>query len=216
MKHAKPSDLTSGMTAPSSHGSALEDPQRLGLKPVTATALDPFIRRLLFDGCMVTRALRDHASAQVKVSVEEQAHVRVPTPSAALLELRAGSCAVRRRVAITIDRSAAPALHAESFVVPDRLPEGFLASLARSTDGIGMMLENLRVPARRDLVGFGLSDGVPWRPRLDIAPVLVRVYRIVADAGPAILINEAFLLEATHGQLRLANVASARTCRARE
>lgn len=186
----------------------MEDPQRFGLRPLNSTVLDPFLRELLLDDCVVTRALRDHASAEVKVSVEEQVHAPVPAPCAPLLEVRAGSRAVRRRVSISVGQSAAPALLAESFIVPDRLPTGFLSSLATSAEGIGVMLENLKAAACRDLLCMGLSDGVPWRPRLDAGPVVVRLYRIVADASPAILINEAFLLETVHGRLRLANAAS--------
>jgi chorismate-pyruvate lyase len=185
----------------------VENPQRCGLRPLDATALDPFLRALVLEDRMVTRALRDHASAEIKVSVEEQTQVPVPSSCASLLKVSAGSPAVRRRVAIAVDRSPAPALLAESLIVPDRLPPEFLASLAASAEGIGIMLESFQTPVRRDLLCCGLSEGVPWRPGFDVGPVALRRYRIVAEASPAILITEAFLLEAADGRLRLANVA---------
>ncbi len=181
----------------------MEDLQLFGLNPLNASRLDSFLRGLLFDDCVITRALQNHVVAKVRVSVEEQVRAPVPARYAPLLEVRSGFRAVRRRVAIKVDGSAAPMLLAESFVIPERLPAGFLASLATRAEGIGVTLEDLQVPARRDLVCWGLSDVVPWRPRFDVGPVVVRLYRFVTDTRPVILMYEAFLVEVVRGRMSL-------------
>jgi chorismate-pyruvate lyase len=192
-----------------SHAKAVEaGPWRLKLSPLKNTALDPFLRKLLQDDCLTTRALRDFTSAEIKVSVEEQVEENVSDSYASLLEIQDGSRVVRRRVVISVDGSAEPALFAESFVFPERLPTSFLASLATSTEGIGVTLQDLQVPARREMLALGLADGVQWRPHCEVGPVVVRQYRIVAGCLPAILINEAFPIETAPGQLHLANVTA--------
>lgn len=181
----------------------MEDPRIFGLNPVEFTTLEPFLRALLLDDRVVTRALGHHASAEVMVKIQEQRNISVDLPLASLLDMQAGSPAVRRRVSIHIGQSAAPTLLAESFVVVERLPPDVVGSLATSGKGIGEVLYDLGIPTRRELVCLGASDYVPWRP--DLGPAVVRFYRIVADTLPAILIKEAFLLEVRTGQLRLGN-----------
>ena len=187
----------------------VDDPSSLGLTPLDVSTLDPFLRGVLLDDCVVTRALRAHASAEVKVSVEEQVDVRVSFHRD--LPVGGGSRLARSapRVSIALDRSPAPTLFAESFVVADRLPPGILASMATSGKGIGEVLEDLGIPTRREVLCLGVSDGVPWRSQLDVGPAVVRLYRIVANRCPAILINEAFLVNVVRGQMRLADAAFA-------
>lgn len=181
----------------------MEDPQRFGLKPLHLATLEPFLRGLLLDDRVVTHTLGDHALAEVIVKIEEQREVAVDLPIASLLEVEAGSPGVRRRVSIYVGQSPTPTLLAESFVVAERLPPEVVASLATSGKGIGEVLDDMKVPTRRELVCLGASDHVPWRPRPDLGPAAVRLYRILANGLPAILIKEAFLVEVGAGQLRL-------------
>ena len=190
----------SGGTVP-----VLADPRRFGLTRVALPALDPFLRGLLVNDGLVTRALEDRASAEVRVSVVDQGRAPVPAALRPLLEVGRRCDAVRRQVTIGPKHCPGPSILAESFIVPDRLPPHFLASLARNEEGIGATLQELQLPTRREVVCYGLSAAVPWADESAVGQVLVRLYRIVADAGPAIFISEAFVLESAPGLLRLAN-----------
>lgn len=184
----------------------LAGPHAFGLRPVALTTLDPFLRTLLFNDGLVSRALEAHTLADVQVSLHDQDRASVPAARAALLEVGDASEAVRRRVAIGLEQSAAPAILAESYIIADRLPAAFLALLPKNAGGIGATLEALQVETRRDLPCFGLDAGVAWRDGSTEAKALVRLYRILAGNRPAILITEAFILESRRGMFRLANV----------
>ncbi len=177
-----------------------ERPPRLG--EVEVASLDPFLRGLLFTDGTVTRALAVGTLCPVAVEPVGQAEVPVPAAAAEQLEVEPGVDSVRRRVRIVA--GAAPVLWAESFILPERLPPGFMGLLAGAPDGIGQSLQRVALESSRELLWFGLDRAPEWAGEAAGAETLCRLYRIVSERQPAIVIAESFAVERRDGSLRLA------------
>jgi chorismate-pyruvate lyase len=177
------------------------------LREVEVEALDPQLRSLLFTDGTVTRALGAQALAPVAVERLGQDHVPLPATAATALEAAAGEESIRRRVGIGVGEPAIPVLWAESYMITERLPEGFLGLLDSAPDGIGQSLQRVSLESSRELLWFGL-DAVPeWAPSAgDDAAHLRRLYRIVSSRQPAILISESFAVERRLGSYHLAGL----------
>jgi chorismate-pyruvate lyase len=183
-----------------------ERPLRLGT--VAIEALDPFLRSLLFTDGTVTRALGVQLLAPVAVERLDQAPVAMPAAVAGCLEAPVEEESIRRRVSIGVGAPATPVLWAESFMLPERLPPGFFGLLDGAPDGIGQSLQRVSLESNRELCWFGL-DAVPeWVPAGATAATatLHRLYRIVSDGMPAILISEYFAVARVGDTYRLAGV----------
>jgi chorismate-pyruvate lyase len=165
-----------------------------GIREVEIERLDPFLRGLLFTDGTVTRALGAQALAPVQVECLGQSWASMPDRIAGLLDAERGTEAVRRRVSIGVACGSGPVLWAESFMLPDRLPDGFLGQLDEAPDGIGQSIQHVSLESSRELLWFGL-DAVPeWATAVRGAAdgTLRRLYRIVSGGNPAILISEHF------------------------
>lgn len=182
-----------------------ERPPRLG--EVGIEALEPFLRTLLFTDGTVTRTLGAHLLAPVVVAPIDQAPVAMPAGVARSLEAATAEESIRRRVSIGVGEPAVPLLWAESFMVPDRLPPGFLGLLGAAPDGIGQSLQRFSLESSRELCWFGLEPVPPWAPGAE-GTTLRRLYRIVSAGQPAILISEYFAVERRDGVYHLAGVDS--------
>ena len=167
---------------------------------VHVSELDAFLRGLLFTDGTVTRALEVHMLDQVTVEVLDQTRDTLPARAAAHLEATPGAECLRRRVTMTA--SAAPlGVWAESFILPDRLPPGFLAVLGGAPQGIGESIQGVRLESARDLLSFRLDHPPGWA--VGCAPattVLTRLYRVITSGTPALLIAEMFAVEHRDGQ----------------
>ena len=179
------------------------------LEPLAGARLEPFLRSLLVHPGVMARALAAHARTKVNVTVRDQRPVAIPPATATLLRVVAHSEAIRRRVDIGLAHAAGAAITAESFMIPRRLPPDFFVHLSTSDEGIGGVLADLRLMTCRELLRFGLASRVPWDASGGSVQVLIRQYRIVVSDHPAILITEAFTVEVSSGQLRLANASRA-------
>lgn len=167
------------------------------IREVGIEALDPFLRNLLFTDGTVTRALGAQTLAPVAVERIGQSPIALEAGVAECLEALVGEEAIGRWVGIGIGAPAIPVLWAESFMVPDRLPPGFLGLLESAPDGIGQSLQRVSLESSRELLWFGLDALPEWAGE---APgkstcALRRLYRIVSDGRPAILISEYFAVE---------------------
>jgi chorismate-pyruvate lyase len=162
------------------------------LREVEPTALDPFLRLLLFSDGSVTRTLAVHDLKPVVVRLLEQTS-SAAAEDATALAAEPGEPVVRRRIAI------APDVFAESNLVPARLPATFLPTLASSRGGIGEALDRCALEVRRELLWFGLCDVPAWAPPL-AGEALLRCYRIVSGGQPAILIREGFGVRSASGR----------------
>jgi len=186
----------------------LQDERPPHLGEVEIEALDPFLRSLLFTDGTVTRALAVQMLAPVAVARIDQSQLPPPADAAAWLEVPAAAETVRRRVGIGIGSPAVPVLWAESFMAPDRLPPGFIGLLDSAPDGIGQSLQRFSLESSRELCWYGL-DAVPaWAPAGAGTPdgTLRRLYRIVNEGRPAILISEYFAVARRGGTLQLAGL----------
>jgi chorismate-pyruvate lyase len=176
------------------------------LADVDIVGLDPFLRGLLFTDGTVSRALEAHTLSRVTVAPVEQVSARVAEPSAGYLDVEAGRECLRRRVTMRIaDRHLA--VWAESYIVPERLPSQFEATLGQTPQGIGGSLQRLKLESARELLCFGLAARPAWAEPDASARTLARVYRIVTQAQPALLITEHFALERRLGRHQLVGSA---------
>jgi chorismate-pyruvate lyase len=169
-------------------------------------AMDPHLRALLFTDGTVTRTLEVSALSPVAVTVERQQEVAVGTEVAGHLEVPGGSPAIERRVTISLESSAAPAIWAESHIVAERLPAGFLGVLEGCRDGIGESLQQVKLESWREMLWFGIDATPTWGDgsRIEVEIALHRLYRVIAKARPAMLISECFAVERTGRAYRLA------------
>ncbi|HTA34882.1 MAG TPA: chorismate pyruvate-lyase family protein [Solirubrobacteraceae bacterium] len=172
------------------------------LADVDIVGLDPFLRGLLFTDGTVSRALEAHTLSRVTVAPVEQVTTRVRQPAAGYLAVGEGRRCLRRRVTMHIaDRHLA--VWAESYILPERLPSQFEATLGETPQGIGGSLQQLKLESSRELLCFGLAPPPAWAEPGASASTLARVYRIVTQAQPALLITEHFALQRRHGRYRL-------------
>lgn len=172
------------------------------LDDVNIAHLDPFLRGLLFTDGTVSRALEAQRLSPVAVEAVEQVHAPVPARIARYLDVDEADDCVRRRVIMTSPGTRL-SVWAESYVVPDRLPDAFVGSLGDSSQGIGGTLRRLKLEDWRELLWFGLGPAPLWSRASPAAMTLTRFYRIITQERPALVISEAFGVEMHLGQYRL-------------
>lgn len=180
-----------------------ERPPHLG--DVDLVAMDPSLRNLLFTDGTVTRTLEVQALSRVFVEVVSQARRLVSGPAATHLYVPDGMDSVRRRVIIGTEASTMPVIWAESHIVPSRLPPDFLRVLDDSPDGIGESLQQVKLESWRELLWFGLDSPPSWSGMLpEPEPtVLKRLYRVITQNKPALLITESFAIQQLSGTYHL-------------
>jgi chorismate-pyruvate lyase len=164
------------------------------LREINLAELEPFLRGLLFTDGTVTRALEVQALSPVSVEVTDQIDIAVSGQIAAHLEVPGGTESVRRRVLIGTGEPMAPAIWAESHIVPGRLPGGFLNVLRGAPDGIGESLQRVELESWREMLWFGIDSHPAWSGvDSDVSsPVITRLYRVITGGLPALLISESF------------------------
>jgi chorismate-pyruvate lyase len=181
------------------------------LAEVEIGALDPFLRGLLFTDGTVSRALEAHTLSRVTVTALEQVTAPAPAPASAYLRLEKHGECVRRRVTMHIGGERL-AVWAESYIVLERLPSRFVATLGATPQGIGGSLQQLKLESARELLCFGLAPPPRWAHRRASRSTLTRVYRIITQGRPALLITEHFALEMRSGLYHLVGCADAAGC----
>ncbi|MDQ3932997.1 MAG: chorismate pyruvate-lyase family protein [Actinomycetota bacterium] len=175
-----------------------------GLETIDVARLDAFLRSLLFTDGTITRALEVQALATVEVEVISQGETRLTDGTAHHLGAFEGDVCLQRRVSMR-SGDAAIGVWAESWIVPERLPGGFLGILGQSRQGIGQSMQGLHLESWRELLWFRLGHPPGWAddgypPDCD---TLVRRYRVITGGVPAILIAEWFAVGERDGQYRL-------------
>jgi len=180
-----------------------QDQRPAGVREVEIDLLDPFLRNLLFTDGTVTRALEVQTLAPVLVTRLSQTEVSpVPAEVAGYLETDEDEVAIRRRVGIAAGGDAAAAILAESHILPDRLPPGFLGLLDGAPDGIGQSLQRIALESYRELLWLGLDAAPAWAA-VPGGETIRRLYRIVSGRQAAILISESFAVRWRAGRYRL-------------
>lgn len=180
------------------------------LRDVALSALSPALRILLFTDGTVTRTLEAQTLSRVTVQVVGQTRHPMDADVSGQLQVAAQREAVRRRVTIGFGGFATPVIWAESHIVPERLPDGFLGLLSDTPDGIGESLQQIQLEGWREMLWFGLDAAPQWDVlAAEATPVfLTRLYRVVTDGKPALLIRESFAVEEDAGVYRLLTPAS--------
>lgn len=182
----------------------LQDERPGHLGEIHLPDLDPTLRCLLFTDGTVTRTLEVQALSPITVEVVAEAGVPAPEHVADHLGVPRGIESVQRRVAIGTD-PAMPVMWAESHLIPHRLPPAFLDALGDTADGIGGSLQQVRLESRRDMLWFGLDVAPEWsndRSRSG-STTLTRLYRVITESRPALLISESFAVQRREGIYRL-------------
>ncbi|KFG72427.1 chorismate--pyruvate lyase family protein [Streptomyces mutabilis] len=98
------------------------------------------------------------------------------------LEIGGEPC-IRRRVTLNGASSGRTYVRALSYLYPPRLPAPFLEELSRPGSSLGTQILRSRIPSRRELI---------W-VRRGADSVYSRLYRIIVQDRPAILIQEDFV-----------------------
>jgi chorismate-pyruvate lyase len=173
------------------------------LTSLEVVALDPQLRGLLFTDGTVTRALEAQTLCHVAVDVVEQSQTKLPAQAAHYLDVNAASSCLRRRVTMTTGESSGPVVWAESHILPERLPTGFLGLLDNTPHGIGGSIEQTKLESRRELLWFRLGRPPSWAGISSPSDsAVIRLYRIITGDRPALLISEAFAVELRAGVYR--------------
>jgi chorismate-pyruvate lyase len=184
-----------------------QDEAAADLRAVEVARLDPFLRGLLFTDGTVSRALEAQTLTPVAIEAIEQTRTPAPARAARYLDVPSAQECIMRRVVMTI-AGPSPSVWAESYVVPGRLPADFVGVLDSSSHGIGGSLQQLRLESWRELLWFGLGAPPEWAgEEVPAATTLTRVYRIITNGLPALLISEAFAVEMHLGEYRLAGTS---------
>lgn len=178
-------------------------PPHLG--DVELVAMDPALRNLLFTDGTVTRTLEVHALSPVSVDVVAQSPAFASGNVASCLEVPDGIESIQRRVIIGTHGSLLPVIWAESYIVPSRLPAGFLGLLEDTPDGIGESLQRVKLESWREMLWFGLDSAPSWSELIPESEptILTRLYRVITQGRPALLIQESFAITHQAGTYRL-------------
>ncbi len=180
---------------------ALQHANAAGPPNLELAALDPLLRTLLFTDGTVTRVLEAHTLCDVAVELVEQTRMRLSAQAAGHLNVGDATECLRRRVTMGAGKSV-PLVWAESHILPSRLPAGFLGLLESAPNGIGGSIEHARIESRRELLWFRLGKPPQWATAPAQTSSIVRLYRIVTNGQPALLIYEAFAVERQSGMYR--------------
>lgn len=166
------------------------------LRDIPLAAIEPSLRTLLFTDGTVTRTLEAQELSGVFVDVFDQQNSLVSGDVAGQLIVPEGTKSVQRRVVIGTEASVLPMIWAESHIVPSRLPKGFLGLLGDAPEGIGESLQQVRLESWREMLWFGLDSPPEWGGEVPHTPtVLKRLYRVITQGRPALLISESFAVE---------------------
>jgi len=208
LRGSRPDAAATGASIVGRHFLAQEErPGRVGA--VEVERLDPFLRGLLFTDGTVTRALEVQMLAPVAVEPLEQSKGSIPAALSEHLEVEGDEESIRRRVRIGTD-AGEPVLWAESYLLLDRLPPGFMGLLDSAPDGIGQSLQRVALESYRELLWLGFDDLPAWAgDAAAVEATIRRLYRIVSGRQATILISESFAVCRRGDTYHLAAVAEA-------
>ncbi len=178
----------------------MQDERPPELSELDIVQLDPCLRTLLFTDGTVTRTLEVQSLRPARIEVVDQQTCAVSGHTARYLGLSDGDDCVRRRIEMFVGEFEAPAVRAESHIVPGRLPAEFLGLLAKSPEGLGEALERLMVESTRQLLWFGLGQPPEWSKTTPGSEVLTRRYRVTTHGQVALVIAESFAVEVSSGR----------------
>ena len=161
---------------------------------VNLRALSPFQRALLVVDGTVTKLIEAYTMEPVVVTRLRQERQQLPEEHF-WLEAVAATTVVLREVLLRGQYSGRLFAHAASLIVPERLGEEEIQKLEVDGQGLGRILLNSRRETRREVLWYGRECPVelpdPIRS-LQGMEFISRLYRIIMDQRPIMLINERF------------------------
>ena len=161
---------------------------------INVTDLLPYQRALLVCDGTITSLIEALTLEPITVDLHQQSIVPASVAHACLLKISPTTTVMRRRVIIRGSESGQAYAYAESLLIPDRLPIGFLTALRENPRGLGSALCGAMVNNRRELLWFGRINALNWPGDLSPPlPMTTRTYQLVIDNHPAILISEHFV-----------------------
>ena len=168
------------------------------LSGVNLRALTPFQRALLVIDGTVTKFIEAYVMEPITVRIIGQ-HQHHLSARHIWLEAEVGMTVIGREVVLEGGYSGVLHAHALSLVVPERLPQAALDQLGENPGGLGRILLDNRLEARREVLWYGreMSGSLPAAIRSRMpGGCLTRTYRIITGGHPVMLIHERFPLEA--------------------
>ncbi len=163
------------------------------LLDVNVGDLLPHQRAFLVCDGTITSLIEAFTLEPLTVDLQEEALVPASAEYAYLLAVSPATAVVRRRVLIRGSESCQVYAYAESMLLPDRLPVGFLRTVYEDPRGLGSALCRAMVSSRRELLWFGRITSLGWPDYpLPSLPLTSRTYQLVVDENPAMLISEHF------------------------
>jgi chorismate-pyruvate lyase len=167
------------------------------LMPMDPKRLTPFQRALFAIDGSVTRFIEAYMLEPLDVVLLNQERRRLLAGHDGL-GAQTGTLVLARCVRLQGHRSGAPYGYAASMAAVGRLPDVMLRGLENDGDGIGHLLHRSQLETRREMLWSGAECGECMPHALsELAgrPLLSRVYRIIADGRPILLIKEMFPTE---------------------
>ncbi len=171
------------------------------LTDIELARLTPFQRALLATDGTVTRFIETYTLSPVEITLLHQEEQTLPDGHI-WLELSCSGEVVFREVLLQTPAAAGQSqrihAYAVSEIVPHRLPKYLWDGVTSGKQGLGRLLLTSRLETRRELLWWGVEQGVNLpdviKP-LESESFLSRTYRIVADGIPLMLITEKFPLK---------------------
>lgn len=174
----------------------VQDERPPGVAPVDAGTLTPYQRALLAIDGTVTQFIEAWTLEPVEVLRLDQCEELLDS-SQSWLGLDAGAPVIRRRVMLRGSRSGCFHAWADSIIAVERLGMQMRGALDLRGGGIGRILIDTGIEARREALWYGREQPVNVPPAVaELWPgdFLSRTYRVVASGQPLILITERFPL----------------------
>ncbi len=162
------------------------------LDAIDLRTLTPFQRALLVIDGTVTQFIEAYTMEPVEIVRLNQETQRLSTDHV-WLEAPEGTAVIARQV--LLQGKSTLYVYAMSLIVSDRLPEVIKQGLEVDDEGLGDLLRRSRVETRRELLWYGLEHARELPPaigHLADEMFISRMYRIIADGQPMMLINEKF------------------------
>ena len=111
------------------------------------------------------------------------------------LHLEHGAEILERKIFLRGRMSHENRIYAESIIVPGRLDEKMRDGLLNSEKPIGLLIQEDRLETFREILGCGKEPAAELAPAFRIAEddyLIYRVYRVLANRSPIMLITEKF------------------------
>jgi chorismate-pyruvate lyase len=165
----------------------------VALLDVEVGELLPHQRAFLVCDGTITSLIEAFTLEPMSVGLLEESIVPAPANYAHLLAVSPATTVVRRRVIIRGSESCQVYAYAESMILPDRLPTGFLRTVREDPRGLGSALSRAMVSSRRELLWFGRITSLGWPAYpLPPLPLTSRTYQVLVGGNPVMLISEHF------------------------